>query len=82
SLRLSADFRRIASSLLLQILQYLSSSLLALLGTRRKYSVRKPFVALGRRGSAMDRRRTMDLRSPVAGAGTAHARQQLMLKGR
>ncbi|HVH46492.1 MAG TPA: aldehyde dehydrogenase family protein, partial [Labilithrix sp.] len=46
SLRLSADFRRIASSLLLQILQYLSSSLLALLGTRRKYSVRKPFVAL------------------------------------
>ena len=46
SRRLSADFRRIASSLLLRILQYPSSSLLALLGTRRKYSVRKPFGAL------------------------------------
>jgi len=46
SRRLSTDFRRIASSLLLRIPQYPSSSLLALLGTRRKYSVRKPFVAL------------------------------------
>ncbi|HVH44875.1 MAG TPA: hypothetical protein VM925_21125 [Labilithrix sp.] len=46
SRRLSADFRRIASSLLLKILQYPSSSLLALLGTRRKDSVRKPFFAL------------------------------------
>jgi len=35
SRRLSADFRRIASSLLLRIPQYPSSSLLALLGTRR-----------------------------------------------
>jgi len=46
SRRLSADFRRIASSLLLRIPQYPSSSLLALLETQRKYSVRKPFVAL------------------------------------
>src|SRR5690242_3103206 len=46
SRRLSADFRRIASSLLLRIPQYPSSSLLALLGTRRKYSVHKLIGAL------------------------------------
>jgi hypothetical protein len=46
SRRLSADLRRIASSLLLQILQYLSSSLLALLAARHKYSVRKLIGAL------------------------------------
>jgi len=34
--------------LLLQIPQYLSSSLLALLGTQRKYSVRKLIGALSR----------------------------------
>jgi hypothetical protein len=43
SRRLSADLRRIASSLLLRILQYPSSSLLTLLGSRRKYSVRNLF---------------------------------------
>ena len=46
SRRLFADFRRIASSLLLRIREYPSSSLLALLGTRRKYSVRKLIGAL------------------------------------